>query len=211
MDPASLAARPSWSTMLTRLGWNDQLRQDGPNGRRMEQHGRTQTRSSQVTWASTRSTRIDFTAHFGLDPIETAIDVRTTPFSAYVSHFDRPSLEHALGEEGVEYVFMGAVLGARPEDPTCYSYGADGKKRVPDYRIIANKEWFREGTKTVIGIGRCKKAALLCSEEDPGRCHRHHLVARSSDADIAHLDPCLHIGLLRSPKSCPKRRESRIP
>lgn len=33
----------------------------------MEQHGRTQTRSSRVTWALTRSTRIDFTAHFGLD------------------------------------------------------------------------------------------------------------------------------------------------
>jgi len=115
--------------------------------------------------------------------IETVIDVRTTPFSAYVSHFNRPNLEHALGEEGVEYVFMGDVLGGRPEDPTCYSYDDDGKKRAPDYRIIANKEWFRKGLKTAIGIGRCKKAVLLCSEEDPGRCHRHHLVARSLDAD----------------------------
>ncbi len=47
------------------------------------------------------------------------------------------------------------------EDPTYYSYGADGSKRVADYRIIANKQWFREGTKTAIGIGRCRKSVLL--------------------------------------------------
>ena len=33
----------------------------------MEQHGRTQTRSSRVIWASTRSTRIGLVVHFGLD------------------------------------------------------------------------------------------------------------------------------------------------
>ena len=37
------------------------------NGRQTERHERIQARSSGFTWGSTPSTRIDFTAHFGLD------------------------------------------------------------------------------------------------------------------------------------------------
>jgi len=115
--------------------------------------------------------------------IETVIDIRTRPFSSYVPHFNRPNIEQALRREGVEYVFMGDVLGGYPRDPDCYIYNVARNKRIPDYEVMAGKDWFKDGLRTAIEVAQHKKAVLMCSEEDPGKCHRHCLVSKSLAED----------------------------
>jgi len=115
--------------------------------------------------------------------IETVIDIRTRPFSSYVPHFNRPNLERTLRKEGIEYVFMGDTLGGYPKDSDCYVCDSDRKKMTPDYNVMAGKDWFKEGLKAAIEIGRHKKVVLMCSEEDPNKCHRHHLISQSLAAE----------------------------
>lgn len=111
--------------------------------------------------------------------IETVIDIRTRPFSSYVPHFNRSNLEQTLKKEGIEYVFMGNTLGGYPRDPDCYIHDTGRKKKTPDYTVMSTKDWFKQGLKAVIEIGQHKKVVLMCSEEDPARCHRHHLISKS--------------------------------
>ncbi len=114
-----------------------------------------------------------------LNAIQVVIDIRTRPFSSYVPHFNRPNVERVLMEAGIEYVFMGDTLGGYPRDPDCYVRDASKKGRTPDYSVMATKGWFRQGLEAAIKIGAHKKTALMCSEEDPGKCHRHYLVGKS--------------------------------
>jgi len=111
--------------------------------------------------------------------IETVIDIRTRPFSSYVPHFNRSNLEQTLKKEGIEYVFMGNTLGGYPRDPDCYIHDTGRTKKTPDYTVMSTKDWFKQGLKAAIEIGQHKKVVLMCSEEDPGRCHRHHLISQS--------------------------------
>ena len=67
------------------------------------------------------------------------IDVRSAPYSRYKPEFSKESLENALRGNGIRYVFMGAQLGGRPEDPDCY---VDGKV---DYESLRNKGFYKEG------------------------------------------------------------------
>lgn len=40
--------------------------------------------------------------------------------SRYRPEFTKGPLEHRLAAEDLRYVFMGNVLGGRPDDPACY-------------------------------------------------------------------------------------------
>jgi uncharacterized protein (DUF488 family) len=48
-------------------------------------------------------------------------DVRSHPYSRYVPQYSREPLQAALTQAGIEYVFLGKELGARSENPACYS------------------------------------------------------------------------------------------
>lgn len=110
--------------------------------------------------------------------IEMLIDIRTRPYSSYVPHFNRPDLEKAVINQGIGYVFMGEKLGGYPKDADCYVQDINGK-RTPNYNVMAGKDWFREGLDAVIAVSKGKRVVLMCSEEDPNRCHRHHLLSKS--------------------------------
>ncbi len=110
--------------------------------------------------------------------IEMLIDIRTRPYSSYVPHFNRPDLEKALINQGIGYVFMGDKLGGYPKDADCYVQDISGK-RTPNYNVMGGKDWFREGLDAAIAVSKGKRAVLMCSEEDPNRCHRHHLLSKS--------------------------------
>ncbi len=66
-------------------------------------------------------------------------DVRSSPYSSYLSHFNKAELKFYLKEAGINYVFLGQQLGARPQDDSCY---IDGKAI---YEKIAARELFVEG------------------------------------------------------------------
>ncbi len=113
-----------------------------------------------------------------LDGIEAVVDVRSVPFSKYASQFNMKNIKRALESVGIEYIFMedkyiGNVLGGRPKDEDCYENG----KVV--YENIMRKEWYRKGISALIELAKKKKVVIMCSEKDPYKCHRHHLITQS--------------------------------
>lgn len=50
-------------------------------------------------------------------------DVRSAPYSRYLPHFCQKPLKACLEKAGIQYVFLGKKLGARPDDETCYVEG----------------------------------------------------------------------------------------
>jgi uncharacterized protein (DUF488 family) len=115
------------------------------------------------------------------------VDVRSSPYSRFQPVFSREPLDGFLRESRIRYVFMGDLLGGRPDDDDCYTAGK------VDYDKIREKDFF------VRGIARLKSAyeqgltiCLLCSEGQPSQCHRSKLVADElvkQGIDVTHLLP----------------------
>jgi hypothetical protein len=99
-------------------------------------------------------------------------DVRSQPFSQRYPQFNRPELEAELKQHGIAYVFLGGLLGGRPQQPSLYD---------PDGRV--NYERLRASAPVQAGLDRLCGAldrfavAMLCAEEDPLVCHRGLMIA----------------------------------
>lgn len=115
--------------------------------------------------------------------IRTIVDVRTSPYSRFAPHFNQAALRGALRSRGIGYAFDGEKLGGRPSDPSLYKDGvapqghADYLNLV-DYPAVARQPWFQEGVERLLELAAEAPTATMCSEEDPNRCHRHHLIAQ---------------------------------
>ena len=48
-----------------------------------------------------------------------------------------------------------------------------------DYAEVASRLWYRRGIARLRQIAAEGRTAVMCSEEDPHRCHRHHLIAQT--------------------------------
>lgn len=105
--------------------------------------------------------------------IEAVADVRTVPWSRYVPHFNAKALGKALAQRAIEYVPFGRELGGRPEGEQFY----DDQGHVLYGRLAASPA-FREGLDRALARAQTSRVALLCSEENPSRCHRHLLIGR---------------------------------
>jgi uncharacterized protein (DUF488 family) len=137
----------------------------------------------------------DFVAALRSHQITKVVDVRTSPYSQFAPQFNRLELEQTLSKAGIEYEFAGEVLGGRPTDPTCYRNGqipppkSDFLKLV-DYATVATKSWYLDGIERLIALAKMDRTTIMCSEEDPNRCHRHHLIAQSlleRDVTVWHI------------------------
>ena len=106
--------------------------------------------------------------------IEILIDTRSRPFSRHAPHFNARALEAVLSKGGIGHLFLGGELGGRPEGGEFY----DAKGRV-DYALVERSRPFLDGIKRVEREIQSNRIALLCSEEDPARCHRRLLVGRA--------------------------------
>lgn len=114
------------------------------------------------------------------------IDVRSNPYSKYNTPFRKNDLEGHITQAGLTYVFMGDVLGGKPD---AQFYTEDGK---PNYQLIRQQDFFKEG------IARLKtandkqlKVALMCCELDPRYCHRNRLITPALfniDIPVVHID-----------------------
>lgn len=88
-------------------------------------------------------------------------------------HFSAGPLREALAGRGITYIPMGRDLGGRPEGDDFY----DEEGHVLYGRLAATPA-FRGGIDRVLAGAQTSRMALLCSEEDPSRCHRHLLIGR---------------------------------
>ena len=104
-------------------------------------------------------------------------DVRSSPYSRFTPQFNRESLKDELARHRIIYLYLGAELGPRSSDPTCYENGK------VQYNRLAGKDLFQQG------LGRLRKGitthriALMCAEKDPLTCHRMLLICRNLRGD----------------------------
>ena len=135
-----------------------------------------------------------------LHGIEVVIDVRSSPYSRFNPQFNREELAKTLNQR-LRYAWMGDVLGGRPPDASYY----DEAGHVL-YGRLSRTEEFRRGLETLERNIERYRMALLCSEAEPGECHRHLLVCRClrdrgmPAGDIQHI---LGDGSLRSEAAMP--------
>jgi len=118
--------------------------------------------------------------------IRTVADVRSSPYSRYNPQFSQPEFERSLQQRGMDYVFLGAELGARRHEAECY---LDGKV---DYDHVPRTEAFQHGMVRLVDIASRSRVAMLCAEKDPLTCHRTILIARHITefvGDVLHILP----------------------
>jgi ATP-dependent DNA helicase RecQ len=128
----------------------------------------------------------DFITTLQSHRIAYVVDVRSRPHTRQHPAYSKESLQTAVQQAGLRYLFMGHALGDQPEDPTCY---ADGR---PDYAKIRQADFYQQG------IGRLQKAhaqklpvALLSDEAKPEQSHRSHLIGATLaelGLEVVHID-----------------------
>jgi uncharacterized protein (DUF488 family) len=116
--------------------------------------------------------------------ITAVADIRTFRGSNYWKAFDADTFGPFLRENGIAYVFMGDLLGGKPQDPTLYPNG-----RL-DYDLMAARSEFRAGIDRLISGAGKYRICLMCAEKDPLDCHRTLLIApvlKAAGFDLRHL------------------------
>lgn len=114
--------------------------------------------------------------------IKVLFDVRSSPYSRYMPRYNRQDLQHLLSTQEVAYDFAGESLGGRPKDPWLYKAGVlpEGKAdylHMVNYPAVAATSSFRNGLRRLMTSAQERTTVMMCSEEDPQQCHRHHLIA----------------------------------
>jgi len=115
----------------------------------------------------------DFLALLKAAGVQVLVDIRSAPYSKYVSQYDYVTFHTAVEQGGIEYCYLGRELGGRPEDDTFYD--AEGRVLYGEYKDTPE---FKAGIEKLVEISRAKLAAVICSEENPFHCHRRLLVGR---------------------------------
>lgn len=109
-----------------------------------------------------------------LHSIAILIDVRRWPASRRLPHFNRAALAGALQLEGIDYLWRGDLGGFRKASPDSPNTGW----RVVSFRAYADfmlQEEFARIMKEMEIIAGERRAALMCAEAVPWRCHRQLL------------------------------------
>lgn len=125
--------------------------------------------------------------------ITAVVDVRSHPFSRYLPHFNQSEIKASLSAIGIQYVFLGKELGARPEDLSCYDLS--GKAL---YQRIAATPLFSEGIQRLLKGAASYKISLMCAEKDPITCHRTILVCHNLKEFNLQINHILSDGSLES-------------
>ena len=99
-------------------------------------------------------------------------DVRSSPYSRRLPEYNRDTLEGALRMNGIAYVFLGDLLGGRPDDQGLYD-----PEGWADYERMRQTAAFRRGLDRLLHGADRYTVAMLCGEEDPLDCHRGLMIS----------------------------------
>jgi uncharacterized protein (DUF488 family) len=91
--------------------------------------------------------------------------VRSIPYSRHAPQANRQTLAQALASVDIEYQWMGDLLGGKP--------GGE----IPDYDELRTRPSFQQGIADLVSLAREHPTAVMCSEGNHRRCHRHKLIA----------------------------------
>lgn len=115
----------------------------------------------------------DFLQLLARHSIQVVVDVRSSPYSRYATHFSQAPLKKALREHGLYYLFMGDAIGGVPQSSQFY----DTEGHVLYGKIVAT-EAFQSAIKRLLDGITNYHVTLMCGEEPPEGCHRHHMIAK---------------------------------
>ena len=115
-------------------------------------------------------------------------DIRSYPSSKIHPHFDKNPLEQGLTENGIEYLWLGDLLGG---------YRKEG------YEAYMETESFARGVRRLVELAGRASPAFMCAEKDWSRCHRRwlsdHLVFAGHK--VVHiLDPGVEVSHRTEPR-----------
>ena len=112
--------------------------------------------------------------------IELLADVRTVPRSRYNPQFNSDALAQSLKQAGIEYLAMPGLGGLRRprKDSPNTGWRNESFRGYADYMQTPA---FATALKALIDTSRGKRAAIMCAEAVPWRCHRS-LVADALNA-----------------------------
>ncbi len=129
--------------------------------------------SSERIWTVGHSNRSieDFTRILKAHGTELVIDVRRFPVSRKWPHFDAERLAESLPRAGITYAGMPELGGRRkprPDSPHV-AWRTDAFRGYADFM---DTEDFARSLEKAMGLARERRAALMCAEALPWRCHR---------------------------------------
>ncbi len=111
--------------------------------------------------------------------IQVVADVRSLPYSSYVKHFNRELFQHYLEQQGIQYHWLGGLLGG---DNFVGKWDLDG--------VIAGDR-VQNGLDRLEELGRGgRRVALVCAERDPVCCHRFFVLSYAlgkRDIGVRHI------------------------
>lgn len=128
---------------------------------------------------------IDLLAHADIDVV---VDVRSHPSSKWVAHANPRDLKRILKAAGIHYLYLGDLLGGRPD-------GQEDQKAEPigvnvRYDVIRSGRPFHEGLERLMLGLKKHRVCIMCAEEDPSSCHRNLLVGealRRKGVQVLHI------------------------
>jgi uncharacterized protein (DUF488 family) len=126
-----------------------------------------------IIWTIGHSTRpIDeFMTLLNAHHIQRLVDVRTVPRSRHNPQFNTEQLAQSLRQAGLNYVHMPQLGGLRKPKKDSINLGW----RNTSFRGYADympTEEFQGALEELMAYGTDKKAAIMCAEAVPWRCHR---------------------------------------
>jgi len=99
------------------------------------------------------------------------VDVRTVPRSRHNPQFNKENLPEALRAAGIAYEHMPGLGGLRHTRADSPNQGWRNAS-FRGYADYMQTDEFRENLEVLIARARKDRAALLCAEAVPWRCHR---------------------------------------
>ena len=120
---------------------------------------------------STRSNE-ELLAALAANSIQVLVDVRRFPASRRNPQFERHALEKSLQDAGIEYVWMGELLGGRRSTTKASRNVALRSKAFRGYADYMLTPEFRQGIDALRALAAKRRVAIMCAELLWWNCHR---------------------------------------
>ncbi len=117
--------------------------------------------------------------------IQALVDVRSYPYSKYASQFNKENFQRSIENDGIEYFYLGNLLGGKPDDLTLYN-----KLKSVDYDKLEKSQRYIEGIKKLKELASQRTVAITCSEGNYKECHRYKLITKTlekNNIEVLHI------------------------